>query len=380
MKTYICSVGTSASQDVIKNEEFLKKHLPQKKEKPSRLDANIVQELGGVEETVKAMKPFFLALDYKNEEHLRKGLSAEIHSLVRCQLDKSDKVFLLYSDTPDGEVCAKLVEEYLLEKKLCEEVKIEKIEGLQIDEPGKFRSRGVPNYLEAVIGIGEKMGWPQSTLNPTGGYKALVPYTTLLGMIFGAEVCYIFDNSKELLHLPPLPIDFDDTKLNPLLPAMERIEKETAIREAEFWGTTPQEDRIQYKYLVEKDNQGLVTLSAIGLLVYKRLTKNLPRQQLKIYLSLQAWEDLKKAPSDWDVKGFLNRLRTRSDAEKYLHKREDDTLWLKPGNTSDRYRIELENDKLLVFRILSHEEYDRSVNREWSKKKYAPFTLYDFIE
>jgi hypothetical protein len=199
-------------------------------------------------------------------------------------------------------------------------------------------------------------------------------------MIFGVEVCYIFDNGKELLHLPPLPIEFDYTRLKPLFPAMERIEKETAIREAEFWGTTPYEDRVRYESLVEKDKQGLVILSPIGFLVYERLTKLLPRQQLKIYLSLKAWEDLKNAPSDWDVKGFLGRIHTRSDAEKYFHYHYDNTLWLKPGNTSDRYRVELENDELLVFRILSHEEYERSGGKEWTRKKYAPFTLYEFRE
>jgi putative CRISPR-associated protein (TIGR02619 family) len=381
MKLYLCNVGTSASQAILRDRRFLERHLPGN-EPPPRLDAPLVRRLGGVAAAVQALSPFFLEFDHRDDEHLRKKLSAEVHSLVRCEVSSADRVVLLYSDTDDGEVSARVVEDYLRRRVGLGEdnVACQRVVGLQVNDATRFRREGVPNYFRLVLQEGERCGWRNVVLNPTGGYKALVSYATLLGMFFGVPVCYIFDNGQELLQLPPLPVEIDRARLLPLMPAMERIERETDIPAAEFWGKTPYDLRQLYDSLLEDLGGGRVTLSPIGLLVFERLRAARASQPLAVYLSRPAWEDFCHAPTDWDVTGFLQRLRTAGDIDRYRHPLQDGTLWLKPGNTSDRYRVELVGDHLLVYRILPHDEYERAAGRHWSRSQYAPFTRFDLVE
>lgn len=48
-------------------------------------------------------------------------------------------------------------------------------------------------------------------LNITGGYKGLVPYVTLFGLIMGraAKVFYLYEDSREIIELPVYPFAFD---------------------------------------------------------------------------------------------------------------------------------------------------------------------------
>lgn len=47
-------------------------------------------------------------------------------------------------------------------------------------------------------------------LNITGGYKAIPPYATVIGNCFPeVDIRYLYEDSKDLVHLPPVPINFD---------------------------------------------------------------------------------------------------------------------------------------------------------------------------
>jgi putative CRISPR-associated protein (TIGR02619 family) len=380
MTLYLCNVGTSASQAVLREPAFRTAHLAGK-ENISRLDKDLVAHLGGPDDAFAAMAPYFLSYDFRTDADLRQRLSAEVHSLVRLGLNAADLVVLFYSDTPDGEVCARLVDTYLRQRlgMAADNLARERVAGLQVDDAVRFRREGVPNYFRLALRAGEGQGWYDVVLNATGGFKALVPYTTLLGMLFAVRVCYIFEQSPELLILPPLPVEIDRNRLAPLLPSMERVERETAIPADDFWGRSPYEMRQEYASLVEEEG-GQVTLSPLGLLVWERLRQAEGARTLRVYLSLQAWKDRRNAAADWDVDGFLRRLRTVADVDRYRHPLSDGSLWLKPGNTSDRYRVEVEGDRLLVYRIQSHDEYLRAVGQAWQRNQYSPFTRFDVVD
>jgi putative CRISPR-associated protein (TIGR02619 family) len=380
MTLYLCNVGTSASQAVLREPAFRTAYLAGR-ESAERLDAPLVAHLGGPQAAYEAMAPYFLSYDSQSDADLRKRLSAEVHSLVRLGLGAGDRVVLFFSDTADGAVCARLVEAYLRDRLgiAAEALACQRVPGLQVDDAVRFRREGVPNYFRLALREGERQGWYDVVLINTGGWKALVSYTTLLGMMFGVPVCYIFDNGRELLRLPPLPVEIDRDRLAPLLPAMERVERDTAIPADAFWGRSPHELREKYASLLEDVGGGQVTLSPLGLLVWERLRQVQGARPLAVYLSRAAWDDFVKAPRDWDVAGFLHRLRTVADVDRYRHPTSDSSLWLKPGNTSDRYRVELEGDRLLVYRILPHDEYERAVGRAWPRAQYGPFLRFDVV-
>ena len=49
-------------------------------------------------------------------------------------------------------------------------------------------------------------------LNPTGGYKGVIPFVTVLGMLYGKRSVYIFEHAEQLINLPPLPFSFDNNE------------------------------------------------------------------------------------------------------------------------------------------------------------------------
>lgn len=370
MTTYLCTVGTSASQALVSS-------LPGC---PRRLTAALVAEIGGVEAAFNALWPEMAKFDHNNDHDLRARLSAEIHALVRLGAQPGDRVRLLHSDTDDGAVCARLVQAYLSRRMNLDDTGLDRVAGLQVDNAALFRREGVPNLLRVVMAEGDRCGWSGLVLNATGGFKAAIPYMTLAGMFFAVDVAYIFDNGRELIRVPRLPVDFDTARLAPFLAALDRMEAEGAISERDFWGATPFEERRHFDCLIETDGSGLATLSAVGILVRERLAARNPNTPLRLYLSLKAWEDFQRAPRDWNVAAFLRQIKSRAVLDRFAHRLADGSLWLKPGNTSDRYRVEQEGDRLLVYRILPHDDYEKMNGAPWSRAAFEPFIRFDIAE
>jgi putative CRISPR-associated protein (TIGR02619 family) len=377
MTRYLCTVGTSASQQVMAQPEIMTRLGA---ERPGRLDAAAVEKLGGIDAAVAAMEPHFLALDYRDETTLRRKLSAEVHSLVRLDPGPDDEVQLLATDTPDGVVCARLVAAYLRQRLGLRAVHVHRIEGLQVDDGERFRRVGIVNYIQKVRQFGDASGWGNVVLNPTGGFKALIPYTTLLGMLFGARVCYIFDNGRELLTLPPLPLEFNLPLLGRLEPQLKRLEAECEIPEAEFWGSIPYEQREPLRPLLEpSDRAGWVTLSGLGVIALERLQRGRDGSCVPILLSVRAWEDYFHNPPEKDLDARLAMLSrsSRSQLQSCIEKKHDGSSWYKPGRTQDRWRVEWEGEALLVYRILGHDEYERQLGHaKWDRKDFTPFLPY----
>ncbi|HPP54339.1 MAG TPA: putative CRISPR-associated protein, partial [Thermoguttaceae bacterium] len=118
------------------------------------------------------------------EEFFRK-LSAETHSLAKLKVSESDEVVLLHSETLDGQLCAEAVKE-VLENELGLHPHLVKIEGLQVNDGKRFRQVGIQKLFEVLTE--ETKGWlenpeQKAILNATGGFKSVVPYVTLFGLL-----------------------------------------------------------------------------------------------------------------------------------------------------------------------------------------------------
>ncbi|NEO28835.1 MAG: hypothetical protein F6K03_18665 [Kamptonema sp. SIO4C4] len=191
-KTIICSVGTSASKKLGIHPKELKTWVDQYS---SIRDA--------AEQMFQSFRDFQIS-----DENLTNNLSAEIHSLVRIGIDKRDRILLFASETTDGHCCALAVEKYLQHYWSEIDVQTEPISGLQVNNPERFRNQGVVEFVKQASKAIDDYGNMNVILNPTGGYKALVPYTVLLGMLKEVKCDYIFERSTSLLELPPLPVEF----------------------------------------------------------------------------------------------------------------------------------------------------------------------------
>jgi len=370
MKTVVCSVGTSAAKGVCHTDQL----------------ASWVQAQGGGERAAKAMFDRFADVAPQGEA-LQKTLSAEIHSLVRIGIDGKDRVVLLTSDTPDGQACAYALELYLKTYFDGIAVNVVPIQGLQVYDAVRFRREGVVNFVRACLNAVHDYGAAHVVLNPTGGYKALVPYTVLVGMIKRVPCQYIFEQSTQLLTLPPLPITFDRGVFESYRHLIERIETESSIPKRDWEAAVRYEHRELMEPLVEIENDQ-VTLSGVGLILIDEV--HTPAS-LVAFLSQTAWreclDNLCKL-DDCEPFVFLERAaRDRRYRESKRHVNVNDGLfWLKPGNTTDRYLVSIEGWRLLVWRAIREDQEGAAypnqvkVNPVVDRKKLGPFTRLEFAD
>lgn len=369
MKTIICTTGTSAAKNINGfNDEW-------------------VHNKGGIDISAKILFNSFRNLSFSKDRDLM-NLSAEIHSLSRIGISENDRVYLFTSDTLDGQCAAKAVELYLKQQFPSLEVKIELITGLQVNNENTFRRIGVVEFIKKALQIINNTSPENCILNPTGGFKSLVPYTTLLGMFRQIPVKYIFERSTSVLTLPPIPFELARSMIQPLKNILEKIDRETSVPFKEWLKIVTYTEQNKFESLIEKVGDD-VTLSAIGSLVLSELQKPIAKVPYISRVALEGIIELEKR-DNCNPRSYL--LRVASDKNKFendLHGNMGYGLsWLKPGNTTDRYLISIEEDwRLLIWEAVSHEEYERhSKISQYSQKvlseranKHAPFMRLDWI-
>ena len=206
--------------------------------------------------------------------------SAEIKSLAKMGLEKGDHVFLLVSDTVDGMVCAEINKEYLIRNWNCE-VSLEKISGLQSSNSKAFSEKGLKNLLDKVISLLEKYSYQEVCLNITAGYKSVIPYLTLLGMLYDKPIKYIYEKSNEIITLDKIPLKYDEETILAVEDKLLLIEKDTEIS-LELWKQgIPFEKRKHYSFLLQESSPGRVTMSAIGLIFYEKFKTDYPPELVR---------------------------------------------------------------------------------------------------
>jgi putative CRISPR-associated protein (TIGR02619 family) len=368
VKTIICSVGTSAAKALKKNPKDL---------------INWVNEQDSVEDAAEQVFSTFREITPEGE-NLKNTLSAEIHSLVRIGITNEDRVILLASSTDDGYCCALAVEKYLKHHWNGIEAKAEQITGLQVVDAALFRKEGVVNFVKRILKEVDQYDSTNIILNPTGGYKALVPYTVLLGMLKGIKCDYIFEQSTTLLELPPLPVEFKRSQFEIYKDLFEKIERETEISQTEWEQRVHYTERQLLEPLVEFSNNQ-VTISAVGFLFLEEMRKP---SVLVPFLSQKAIRDCfdnLAQLDDCDPFRFLLRAAASKDAfSQYEHINLGNGLrWLKPGRTTDRYLVSVEGWRLLVWRAIREDQEGSDyaskvkVNPDSERRAYSPFMRVD---
>ena len=141
--------------------------------------------------------------------------SAELQSIANVQAKLKDgvQVYLLASDTIASQLVAKILAEKITGGVL-DNVSVEfnaandVIKGLQVDNPKAFSNEGMTNLIRK---INEKAGgyWPALAINITGGFKATLPYLTILAQLKGVPLYYNFEDTDALIKIPQAPLVID---------------------------------------------------------------------------------------------------------------------------------------------------------------------------
>ncbi len=147
------------------------------------------------------------------EEALLKSIkdrnaSAEISSLYKIDPNEQAEIYLICTETVLSKLCGNVLKKHYGER--VKEVKV--ISGLQIQDKKKFETEGLVYLFDEIERISQGY-WQDVAINMTGGYKAIIPFLTVISQIYKVPAYYMFDDKEqsgyELLKMPQIPIDIN---------------------------------------------------------------------------------------------------------------------------------------------------------------------------
>jgi putative CRISPR-associated protein (TIGR02619 family) len=252
MQTIITTTGTSLLTNVARE---LKK------------DVSSLTDTDSVTVTDNELKDFFKKVEPTKA-------SAEIHSLLKIAPKLDDEVVLLYTSTKEGEWCAKEVEQYLQKKQNLSNIRLRQL-SLDYNE-AEFERRGLRELVNILV---EEISNAQRRqrdviINATGGFKAEIAYTTMVGMVFQVPVKYIYQQFKQLITFPSLPIAWNIDLLLEYDHFFEWIDEDcrqqTEVEQRLKAIDEADRHRIE-QLLLPPDSEGEVFLSPAGDILWKRV-------------------------------------------------------------------------------------------------------------
>ena len=356
-KLVICSVGTSIANGCPSQREVIK----------GKVDWNAAAEpLKGEIQTALAGKNFRSA-DLADAAQA----SAELNSLCKLGIGTGDRIVLLSSDNLPGRICAEAIGQCLQERFgiLPKDIEIKRIEGLQVHDEKLLREAGLKNLVKAMLSYLADENYRYSydiIINPTGGYKGIVPFLTILGMLYGRKSVYVFEWAKQLITLPPLPFSFDLNIYNRVRDALLYLEKEVAVPERAFFARiadyVPVEHDLFTAFVEPFDETGRITISPLA---YCLLQMDSPEPSC--YVSEKVLETLRKvdAVTNEKLKRLIDNIASPIWRNSHLHRWEgSELLIIKTGNTPERFAGFMKDNMFYVgLAFPSHDEYEKAFGR-----------------
>ncbi|MEL7039250.1 MAG: putative CRISPR-associated protein [Cyanobacteria bacterium J06592_8] len=189
--TLICTVGTSLLNNLKRAEEPIQ----------SALLAKNWQQLA------------LLLVEKSNTERI---CGAEVNSITSiCKkglLAQYFRLIFLVSDTEDGRNTGTLLKLYYENHQnplKFEQVEVKVLKGLRDDNVYAFKTQGLKNLVREISSEVNKWSPMAIAINATGGYKAQISFSGMIGQALEIPVYYLFEKFSEVIELPPQPIALD---------------------------------------------------------------------------------------------------------------------------------------------------------------------------
>lgn len=313
-----------------------------------------------------------------NPEIVLSKASAELNSLIHIlkeEKTRSDQLHFLATATPDGALAARIVADFSKEYFNVETVKVHLIEGLQVNDGQMFQRDGVRNLISTIYIIikDAPQGTYRRVFNPTGGFKGLVPYLTVIGMIEpNIELRYIYEQSASMITLGRIPLQFNFDLLADSYPALKRCREDYILEKElkQLLKLEAQESLVQHHAWslfdqITEDDKTYFGINGLGTIVLEHF---MLLDQTKIYLSDQAAKRYDKLDRTQQKKfdDYFGRLREPSWIDAHRHdeySNQGNAIPIKPGNVDERLFIYHQEDgSILIAELAFHrtnQEYDR---------------------
>lgn len=200
--------------------------------------------------------------------------AAETNSLLKIA-QPDDQVVLLYTTTSAGERCAKEIQRYL-QGQNWSKVSLRKLP-LELNE-SQFERQGLRELVNILIDEISKAQREQREviINATGGFKAEIAYTTMVGMIFQVPIKYMYQDFEQPITLPVLPISWNIDLLLEYESFFEWLDeeprKESEVKQRLKAIVETDQERIR-QILLPADLEGYIFLSPAGEILWKRVAQ-----------------------------------------------------------------------------------------------------------
>ena len=351
MKKVIAMVGTSLFGNFFQSEdsESAKQWYEKLEELPASQWEHQIQRTGKLRSAIKNWLS-----NLPDKEKIK--ASAEIKSIFRLKRELASDldVYLLSSDTLISKLAGEIIKESLEEMKVAK-AHCRVIKDLQIQERDRFK-KGMSSLITAIYEISQKR-WDDVVINITGGFKATIPFLTILGQLNKCPIYYIFETTDSLIKIPSIPISqqlFDLKELEPFIDLMLKLKNGVSGR-AEYEKLKKDE---LYKDFYERfsfflwedylEGEPLVELNPIGEIFLEKYREKafLFYATKEVMKELNSSEPLKNA-----LKKFLKDPRNKVE-QKNGHYVFDD------GNNPLRILFRKKDTGIYVYKVFSnHDKY-----------------------
>jgi len=292
--------------------------------------------------------------------------SAEIKSLIKLQeeLKEDFDIYLLHSDTALGRLAAEIIkdnislyEEYGLK---ISKVDIHPIENLQIQNRQKF-IKGMQELINNIYKISQNY-WGNVVINITGGYKATIPYLTILAQVNQCPIYYIFENTDALIQIPNIPIDINWKLFEDYWESFSLIEKSNVIKESDL----PEKFLKDCRAFLESediDNEHCCVLNPLGEILWNKYKE----KYFVFYTTDDIYEKInhKEIQRIFKSKFSNPQIRGSKTQIKNNHYVYDD------GNNPYRIFYFEEKDVIYVYKVfVNHDDYSKYLNDTLVDQKF----------
>ena len=150
-----------------------------------------------------------------NDVIIHRQASAELNGIYgiyggQLPTDSQDEHYLICTDTAQGQKTGGLIKEFLESQGFT--VSVVTPSQLSTQDPGSFTegTKVLIKWLEDNVQWRRDSGY-RVIFNLVGGFKSLQGYMQTFGTFYADETVYIFERSSDLIKIPRLPIQIDNT-------------------------------------------------------------------------------------------------------------------------------------------------------------------------
>ena len=202
--------------------------------------------------------------------------SAEMNTLHRREIQQTDQIAFLHSDTDEGLYCSERLGTYYANR--CRDVRQCPLEALSYRDES-FAQRGLKSLISVTLA--EIRYAHEKQLTPifcaTGGFKAEIAFLNLLGALLNIEVYYIHELHREEVKLPHLPLTWDTDYVLQHQAFFDWIKADIRKSlEAESWLNANPELRPLVENVVD-NGESYADLNAAGELLFQAAAMSGPR-------------------------------------------------------------------------------------------------------